>query len=420
MILRTFFSTCLCIVLTTHISSQNISYARNVIDTLTSSSFHGRGAVNEGEKKAAQFIADEFNKHGLIPFKSSYLQTFDSPINTFFGKLSLQFDNLKLTAGKDYIVGGASSGIKGTFSLAWYNKKNLPKRSKLKKLVDQYFFNDKFIVIDGKDISKNNEILNLLQQNQVGAKGIILIKDKLTKGLSSKVKNYVIIHLDRKAVKKKRKKISLEINQKWLTNYKSQNVIGYFKGTNQPDSFIVVSAHYDHLGRMGDDVFFPGANDNASGISMLLNLVEEYRKNPPSKSIVFIAFGAEEIGIVGSKYFVNHPLFDLKKIKFVVNLDLLGTGSKGITVVNGTIHLKAFEKLQSLNTEKDYILAVKKRGKAANSDHYWFTEKGIPAFFIYTLGGITAYHDVYDVSKTLPLTEFEDCFRLIRDFVNWL
>jgi len=59
---------------------------------------------------------------------------------------------------------------------------------------------------------------------------------------------------------------------------------------------------------------------------------------------------------------------------------------------------------------------VNPRGKAANSDHYYFTEKGVPAFFIYTLGGIKAYHDVFDISKTLPLTEYKDLFKLILKF----
>jgi len=66
------------------------------------------------------------------------------------------------------------------------------------------------------------------------------------------------------------------------------------------------------------------------------------------------------------------------------------------------------------------LTEIKKRGKAANSDHYWFSEKGIPSFFIYLRGGIKAYHDVYDVSKTLPLTKFTDSFRLIHDFVDEL
>ena len=73
--------------------------------------------------------------------------------------------------------------------------------------------------------------------------------------------------------------------------------------------------------------------------------------------------------------------------------------------------------LVELNNRSNYVKQVKKRGKAANSDHFPFSEKGVPAFFIYTRGGIEAYHDIYDLPETLPLTEFEDVFKLIRDFI---
>lgn len=101
-------------------------------------------------------------------------------------------------------------------------------------------------------------------------------------------------------------------------------------------------------------------------------------------------------------------------------MDLMGTGSEGATIVNGTIFPNQFQKLQNINQKNEYLPIIKKRGKAANSDHYWFSEKGVPAFFIYLVGGIKAYHDIEDVSKTLPLTKFEDSFRLIRDFVDEL
>ena len=89
---------------------------------------------------------------------------------------------------------------------------------------------------------------------------------------------------------------------------------------------------------MGKDVYFPGANDNASGVAMLLNLANYYSKkeNQPKCSIAFIAFAGEEAGLLGSKYFSEHPLIPLNKMKFLVNLDLLGTGDEGMMVVNAT------------------------------------------------------------------------------------
>jgi Zn-dependent M28 family amino/carboxypeptidase len=136
--------------------------------------------------------------------------------------------------------------------------------------------------------------------------------------------------------------------------------------------------------------------------------------------MVFIAFGAEEAGLVGSSYFVTHPLIDLKRIKFLLNMDIMGTGEDGITVVNATEYPSAYEKLKAINDKEKLLKEVKKRGKAANSDHYPFSEKGVSAFFIYTMGGIKAYHDIYDRAETLPLNEFDKLFKLITIFAEKL
>jgi aminopeptidase YwaD len=80
------------------------------------------------------------------------------------------------------------------------------------------------------------------------------------------------------------------------------------------------------------------------------------------------------------------------------------------------VFTKEFALLREINTQNNYFVQVKSRGKAANSDHYWFTEKGVPSFFMYTLGGIKAYHDVFDKAQTLPLTEYNDLYKLIAAF----
>jgi Zn-dependent M28 family amino/carboxypeptidase len=218
------------------------------------------------------------------------------------------------------------------------------------------------------------------------------------------------------------KNISITITQNMLKPFQAQNVIGYVKGSVYPDSFIVFSAHYDHLGMMGSETIFPGANDNSSGISMLLNLATHYSKkgNQPKSSIVFIGFAGEEAGLIGSKYFTENPVFPMSNIKFLINMDLLGTGEEGMMVVNATEYPEHFALLDSLNTKNQYLIKLGQRGKAMNSDHYYFTEKGVPAFFFYTMGGIQAYHDVNDVAMTLPLTEYADVFRLITGFVSLL
>ncbi|MEN8203855.1 MAG: M20/M25/M40 family metallo-hydrolase, partial [Bacteroidota bacterium] len=166
--------------------------------------------------------------------------------------------------------------------------------------------------------------------------------------------------------------------------------------------------------------YFPGANDNASGIAMILNLAKHFSENPPAYSMVFMALGAEEIGLLGAKAFTEDPTFDLDRIKFLVNFDLAGTGDEGIKVVNATVHQREFDLLSVLNTEKDLLPAVSSRGPACNSDHCMFHQKGVPSFYIYTLGGIQAYHDIYDRYETLPLTEFVDYCTLMISFFDHL
>lgn len=402
--------------------TQDIDYARKIIDTLTTPFFGGRGAVDLGEKKAADFLRNEFKRNHLKSLNDTFFQSFTYNINTFPGKVSVSIDGQKLITGVDYLVEPYSGAVGGNFQLVWYNKNNVPNKKEFKKLVALNFFADKFIVIDDEGVTKSDETFQLLKLNVFGAAGIINLENKkLTHYLSQTYNDFGSLRVMRDKISRKNRTITLEIDQKFERNFRSQNVIGYVKGEEYPDSFIVVSAHYDHLGRMGKDVYFPGANDNASGVAMMLNLAYHYtHKELPKKTIVFMLFGAEEVGILGSKHYVENPLFPLEQINFVMNLDLLGTGDDGAMVVNATVFPEQFKKLDSLNTLDNYLPIIKKRGKAANSDHYWFTEKGIPSFFLYTLGGIAAYHDVDDVAKTLPLTKFEDCFRLLRDFLDEL
>ncbi|UOQ65886.1 M28 family metallopeptidase [Hymenobacter volaticus] len=155
---------------------------------------------------------------------------------------------------------------------------------------------------------------------------------------------------------------------------------------------------------------------------MLLELAAYYAlpENRPAYSVVFIAFGAEEAGLVGSSFFVNHPLVPLDRIRFLVNLDLLGTGSEGVTVVNARELPSQFQLLQRLNEARHAVPSLLARGRAANSDHFPFSEQGVPAFFLYTRGGITAYHDVQDRAETLPLTAFASVFGLVSSFLDAL
>lgn len=133
-----------------------------------------------------------------------------------------------------------------------------------------------------------------------------------------------------------------------------------------------------------------------------------------------MAFGGEELGLKGSFHFVQNPLFPISNIKFLVNMDISGTGDDGIQVVNGSVYKEEFNQLVRINQNNNYLPQIKIRGAACNSDHCPFYKNGVPSFFIYTLGGIQAYHDVFDKAETLPLTAYDNYFKLLTGFVNEL
>jgi len=356
--------------------AQDSAYTRKMVNKLTAKEFWGRGYTKDGMKKAADFIAEEYNKLGLIPFGTSYKQDFNFPVNTFPGKMTVEVDGKKLIPGKDFIVNNESPTIKLKAGL---------------KQID----------------SLNFQASPILK---------VSLKDKLTWSVATEVGETTQIQINKKALTTSPKRINVDIENRFISNFQASNVCGLVKGTKYPDSILKITAHYDHLGGLGKDTYFPGANDNAAGVATLLSLAKFYAANPQPYSIGFICFAAEEAGLLGSRYYTENPLLPLNKIKFLINLDLVGTGEAGMTVVNASVYPKAFSLLKEINDQHQYISKINSRGKAANSDHYFFSEKGVPAFFIYTQGGPSAYHDVFDQADTLPLNEYNDLFKLLVSF----
>lgn len=400
--------------------AQDLKRVRGNIDTLCSKEFFGRGATYDGVNKAADFLTAKFKSVGLKSFGNTYTQLFNYNINTFPGDMQFQWGKKKFTPGTDFIVDASCPSSTGVlrplfidtllFFDAGFQKKFL------KKSLLPYA-----IVYPAGWAKKVNDLPKELQDKlgEAGSK-IIIQEKKLTSTLSPTQHNRSGFELIRHASYTFAGKIRFKVDAQLVENFQAKNIIGYVEGKNKPDSFIVVSAHYDHLGGLGKSTYFPGANDNASGCAMLLELASFYSKpeNQPEASLVFMLFAGEEAGLLGSRHYTENPLFPLSKIKFLINLDLLGTGEEGLMVVNGAIYEKEFNQLLKINEEKKYLSAIRKRGAAANSDHYFFYKNGVPSFFFYTMGGISAYHDVLDKPETLPLTKFREVFGLITNYLG--
>jgi len=395
------------------LKAQEIVYAKSIIDTLCSPSYYGRAYTNDGDKKAANFIAGELTKNNCKPFNSRFFQEFSLNVNTFSEEMFLQINGVRQTPAIDFLVNSNSCSIVGEFKIRVFNSKNF-------QSINQFIHSNNqkhFFILDtlGMNNKVEGEKLMAFKDNRLNAAGIIEITDKdLVFAPAIYQANFVSLKLKRQNLPSKISKLKINIKNKFKENYKTQNIAAYIKGTI--DSFIVFSAHYDHVGQMGKETYFPGANDNASGTAMLLSLAKHFSEHKPKYSVAFLFFSAEEAGILGSMHYVQNPLFPLSEIKFLTNMDMVGSGDEGIKVVNATVFTKEFDLLKTINDKKNYLSNIGSRGPAANSDHYFFYANKVPSFFIYTLGKYKEYHNIYDKSENLPLNKFAELFNLMVDF----
>lgn len=405
------------------VAAQDINYTRKLIDTLASGSMHGRGYAFNGDNIAAEFIENEFKSMNLKPFGNDFRQYYTLPMNVLDGNVGLSFHGNNLIPGKDFVVWAASPDVKGEFEVVQVKITKAKKLRNLYKL--QGHAGNKVIVIDKTGVT-DKKVLNALDSlryyNFLHAKGLIFVSDKKPMWsvmIGFKPRGWAVYDVKNTDILKA-KKVTVEVESTFVENYRTSNVAAFVKGKVQPDTFLIVTAHYDHLGQMGDDAIFPGANDNASGTSMVLDLAKHFSQyeNRPDYSIAFVLFSGEEAGLKGSNYFADHFPVSYYSVKSLVNLDMVGTGSDGVTVVNGTIFTDIFNRFDSINKVQNYVKEVKARGESCNSDHCPFSKKGIPSVFIYSMGKeFTEYHNVDDVSYRLPLTDYEDIFRLVHDFL---
>lgn len=398
------------------IQSQNIDYVKSVVDTLSSPSMHGRGYVDNGDKIAATFICNQFKADGLAPLTNNYFQYFSFPINTFQDTITVKIAGETLKPGRDFVVLSSSPSVSGTFGLVWLPGDSTGKISIPASIPD---ITDKIMVTDVN--------LNALKNpDSLGAAGYIFLLDKKVWwhiSIAHEVKPWFELQMGKNKLPAGTGEIFIDFKNTFIDSYETQNVTGFIKGNEQPDSFLVFTAHYDHLGMMGPETYFPGANDNASGTSMLLDLAHYYSgsEHRSAFSMAFIAFSGEEAGLLGSTWYSEHPLFPLANIKFLINLDMVGSGSEGIKVVNGSIFKNKFDRMVEINEENNYLVKVSARGEAANSDHYPFYEKGVPCFFIYTLGPESPeYHNIDDTPQNVPFTKYKELFHLLTDFYKTL
>lgn len=404
--------------------SQQIDEVRRITKKLCTPEFHGRGYVNRGDSIAAAFLVEEFKKINVGPFNGNYLQHFELNVNTFPGKMNVSQNGKTLIPGKDFIIHPSATGGIATYELKELNASEVLDLDNVRNVIREIksdINGSTAILIDFTLMNEDSikKVKEIAQEIATLLPVIEIVNTKFTWSVGREQAFYPFFEFQENVIDKTQP-LSINIDSKLVKNYQSQNVLAYIQSKKKCNKTIIFTAHYDHLGRMGENTYFPGANDNASGTAMLLTMAKHFIENPINYNILFIAFGGEEAGLVGSHFFVENTPIKLKKIKFLFNLDIMGSGEDGVTIVNATLFDKEFQLLQNINKEQNLLTQIKSRGPAANSDHYWFTEKGVPAFFMYTMGPNKHYHDIFDEYEALSFQEYNDITTLLIEFVKRL
>ena len=305
----------------------------------------------------------------------------------------------------------------------------------LKQFLDQ---NRRFLVSpslelgDGELVDK--EYANHIYISSTIAKDIIAKKDK-------KIKRW------RKKNKKRGKAKDIKLSTDMAINFersleviKGHNVMGYIEGTDKKDELIVISGHYDHLGKKGNDVY-NGADDNGSGTSTVMEIAEAFTQaknegNGPRRSILCLLVTGEEKGLLGSEYYAENPIFPIESTVANVNIDMVGRVDKKYANNPEYIYVIGSDRLstdlhkinEEMNNEYSQIIMDYKYNSEDDpnryyfrSDHYNFAKKGIPAIFFFS-GVHEDYHRTTDTVDKIMFDKMEvigrHIFHLAWDLAN--
>jgi aminopeptidase YwaD len=385
-------------------SCQDIRYVRKQLQMLCSPEMHGRGYYNRGDSIAAFYIRDQFRKLGIRSFEGDFIQRYNLSVNRI-NKTIVKLNGQELKFNRDYVVSPYSGSIKGTFKPVLIDVSLMQNPEKFLEAVNGASA-PKVVVLDSAGL-KNPGLYKFIHSLAIGKEmGIAALIEVFpaTPGTrpGRRQDKVAEINVGRPAMPLSLTQIELDIESEYLEHYPTQNVIGYLPG--ETDQYIVFTAHYDGYGSYGEGNYNAAAEDNGSGTAMVMDLARHYLQGKkPFYSVAFMLFSGEEVGLMGSKYYTAHPEFPLSKIKLVINLDMVMTGQDGVLLFNGNGRPNEAAIVQKINEEHNYMKKVENRDGTANSDHYPFQEKGVPAIFFLTTGPSGRGHGPDDTYDKLPM-----------------
>ena len=445
------------------------------IGYLASDELEGRKPGTAGIEKAAEYIKQQLEAIGAKPINGSYFQTLEivtdlkaGDNNKFVfgdmsGKLNEDFVPLNISAEGDIEAEVVFVGYGFQFdedSLMWNDYSSVDaegkwvmilrgspgagghgddpyaKYSSLRKKILTARDNKAagVIFVSGKEMDDADELIELSfsrRESSAGLPAIHLkraVADEIIKATGNTIESVEA------KLNESKLPMSFGIDAKLhaITNLvkttaETKNVVAMIEG-NDPlmkDEFVIIGAHYDHLGYGGigsgsrspdENAVHNGADDNASGTTAIIEVFEKFAANKDKikRSILFLAFTAEEMGLIGSKYFVDNPFIDLDKVHFMFNMDMVGRlvdSTKNLTI-GGTGTAVGLEDILKKHVDKSGLNVKFNSEGYGPSDHASFYAKDIPVAFVFT--GV--HEDYHKPSDDADLINYEG-EKIVADLV---
>ncbi|WP_333621302.1 M20/M25/M40 family metallo-hydrolase [Sphingobacterium multivorum] len=375
------------------ISEQERQDVSRILNTLAADDMRGRSALTKDIEPAADFIAAEMKRIGLSPYaEQNYRQTFQldkiSPVSK------------SATINKQLIPADHVISLGNHVDLQWDNRSSL-------NIVEIKSGDDFAKVFREHSLAKENTLVLVDPsfESYFVRFGQMLNSPKFIEDPSKQKPSIVYI-----LTAEKPQTFQIHIERK-LQNFPLFNVAGIIPGKSKPNEYVIFSGHYDHIGilqAVGQDSIANGADDDASGVTAMLILADYYKKqNNNERTLIFVAFTAEELGMYGSKYFSNHINAD--QVVAMINMEMIGKDSKfgpNTVYITGYDQSNLGELMQEnlKNTNfRFYPDPYPKQNLFYRSDNAVLAAKGVPAHSFSTsqMDKDEYYHTVKDEVSTL-------------------
>jgi hypothetical protein len=452
---------------------ESITYANSItaddlkehLSILASDALEGRETGKRGQKMAAAYIEQHFKSNGLEPIVytpagNSFIQSF-ALVKSRPGKTWIKIGDITYANFEDFVYTGKKSftdplkskpvfvgegdkesldaiQVSGKNVLVYCDCDRLARDRKAEMALGQGAKNV-FIIKPDSEEDFNKVISMYKRYSSYDKLSLPLTQEKeetgyflISQSMGAKILNTNQKSLENAVEKSKQGKYAsvLKLRPSEITFYSRQiveqvsteNVLGFIEGTDKKDEFIVLSAHYDHIGKKGDDIN-NGADDDGSGTVAILEMAQAFALakkagHSPRRSMLFLTVTGEEKGLLGSSYYVNHPVLPLESTIANLNIDMIGRidgtheenpnyvyliGSDKLSVELHEVSEQVNSAYTKLDLDYTYNDDNDPNRFYYRSDHYNFAKNNIPIIFYFN-GTHPDYHKPTD---TVDKIEFE-------------